>query len=250
MSCIPQIRDPDPPGTDALENAYDAPSGRLTGDRIRSIADSFAERLRELESIGDLSQLQALIDTIRDEENGVVPDGTLAEDEGGGQRVLIVAQVERKCRIYGSDTSTPDAVDAGVIELTVKAGERGIYPIVWGRFVQCHSPVGRLDTILDGEVFARLRESDRGPVILYSFKGTVQVGDVVSPLSLSFRRYQDGIREVLFPGTGGDVVFEVRPETTRIARDSVGLWTCDLAQASCISMETGETISAADEVPK
>jgi hypothetical protein len=106
-----------------------------------------------------------------------------------------------------------------------------------------------VDAIVNGEVFARLRETESGLATLYSFEGTVGTDGRDAQLKLDFRVYADGTREIRFPGEGGDVIVGLDANQREILRDSVDSWACEIEQLSCTSLGNGTTIAVKD-VPR
>jgi len=239
--CALSFTNPDPPETAMLESAYEAPTGRVTGAGMSELATAFQAGVEQLDQLGELAAFRELIEVVRSQESGVLPNGSLDEDEGTSGRVLIVAEVKRICEADGADT-LPEA-DRGTIDLTVKGGLHGIYPVIWGQFTRCRERVGDQDVILDGEIFARMRQTERGQATLYSFNGLVEARGRSIPTQIDFRIYDNGTRELRLPGDGGSVIAGLDGNGNQLVRDSVDSWACDFLQQSCQNLVSGEIVA-------
>lgn len=239
-ACQHRLKDPTPPNTEAVEKIYDNPKGTLQAPSLEELTQEFAEKSQVLLATGPSGGVGTLLDGISKNEGVVKATGP--GEASNGSRLLAVINATHVCRGPEGD----DVIDAkknGTITLTAKGGEKGLFPIAWGRFNNCVDHTDQRPFTIDGEFSLTLRKRSEGENVLFIFRGTIESDVLDFDGALDSRLRSDGVTEVRVSTDDGDVILAANGEGQLLAHDVTGLWTCDIATLTCSNSTTGQVLS-------
>jgi len=240
------IADVKPPGGAlALEETYNDPPGTLSLDVLPAVAERFASNVELTDATGGLARLDALAGELTAADYGFV-SGPEVTDPTENARLLGLARIKYICRGPVGDDVVDEARN-GILRVTAKASERGLFPIAWGTMENCSEHEGDFQYTIDGSYYMLLRRAPGGGLDrLTFFRGTIETEAGVYDGALDFRRFAGGGLEIRVPGRGGDVVIGIKDGQTQVLRDKDGEWTCRLQNLRCENDTTGEVLTAED----
>jgi hypothetical protein len=231
---------PSPPDLSGLVRAYEEPTGSVEAEDIPCLGQEALRRLGE----GRLGQVRdAVVDALaalrQRLEDGGLPTETDEPADEDEPRLRGVLRIQRICRGWDPQLTTPDPDASGQIDLHALVEDRALQPVIWGEARSCLARVEVprlpavnlfLDATLELFLYRGLRAGGETSFLL-RLQGEVGGEQDRRTVDWDFRVSTASI-DLRLPARDGDVVASVAGGLVEL-RTAAGSFSFDPAVTTC-----------------